>query len=193
METQTEKRIIETSGRLLAENGPGAFSLDVLAKQPEMQGFEIFTLVGKEDQIYEQLFFQLTKELKEIVDGIYSGQNSPAEEFEMLFKQLHRLFKQKPYYLTIVFDKDIPRQYSGADKIISGIKDTAKKYLSGLITRGKAQKVFTTDAETEILVKEIIGSFQTLMNDMHLADKMVRDLQKYRSVTGTFKLTLDRT
>lgn len=183
METQTEKRIIEASGRLLAENGPGAFSLDVLAKQPEMQGFDIFTLVRKEEQIYEQLFFQLAKELKEIVDGISSGQNSPAEEFEMLFKQLHRLFKQKPYYLTIVFDKDIPRQYSGADKIISGIKDTAKKYLSGLIARGKAQKVFTTDAETEILVKEIIGSFQTLMNDMQLADKMVRDLQKYRSVT----------
>ncbi len=137
-------------------------------------------LVRKEEQIYEQLFFQLAKELKEMVDGISSGQNSPAEEFEMLFKQLHRLFKQKPYYLTIVFDKDIPRQYRGAEKRISGIKDMAKKYLSGLIARGKAQKVFTTDAETEILVKEILGSFQTLMNDMQLEDKIVRDLHKYR-------------
>ncbi len=137
-------------------------------------------LVRKEEQIYEQLFFQLAKELKEMVDGISSGQNSPAEEFEMLFKQLHRLFKQKPYYLTIVFDKDIPRQYRDAEKRISGIKDMAKKYLSGLIARGKAQKVFTTDAETEILVKEILGSFQTLMNDMQLEDKIVRDLHKYR-------------
>jgi len=96
---------------------------------------------------------------------------------------LHRLFKQKPYYLTVIFDKDLRHQYSGADQIISRIKDMAKKYLAGLIDRGKAQKIFTIDTETKILVKEILGSFQALMNDMQLADKMVRDLKKYQSAT----------
>ena len=121
METQAEKRFLDASGRLLAENGPGAFTLDVLSKQPEMQGFDIFTLVRKEEEVFEQLLFQLEKELKELVDGISSGRDSPVEEFEMLFKQLHRLFKQKPYYLTLVFDKDLRRQHSGANQIISQI------------------------------------------------------------------------
>jgi hypothetical protein len=183
METQTEKQMIEASGKLLAENGPGAFTLDVLSKQPEMQGFDIFTLVRNEEEVFEQLLLQLEKELKEMVDGISSGQDSPVEEFEMLFKQLHRLFKQKPYYLSVIFDRNLRHQYSSADQIISRIKDVAKKYLAELIDRGKAQKVFTIDTETKILVKEILGSFQALMNDMQLADKMMRDLKKYQSAT----------
>ncbi|MBN1985265.1 MAG: hypothetical protein JW761_03120, partial [Prolixibacteraceae bacterium] len=173
MKTQTEKQMIETSGKLLAENGPGGFTLDVLSKQPEMQGFDIFTLVRNEEEVYEQLLLQLEKELTEMVKRISSGQNSPDKEFEMLFKQLHRLFKQKPYYLTVIFDKNLRHQYSSADQIISRIKSVAKKYLAGLIGRGKAQKVFTIDTETKILVKEILGSFQALMNDMQIADKLV--------------------
>ena len=182
METQTEKRIIDASGRLLAENGPGAFTLDVLSKQPEMQGFDIFTLVRNEEEVFEQLLLQLEKDVTTIVDEI-SGQDNPTMEFEMLFKQLHRLFKQKPYYLTLIFDKDLRRYYSGADQIISRIKGRAKGYLAGLIDRGKAQKVFTINTETKVLVKEILGSFQALMNDMQLANKMVRDLKKYQSAT----------
>jgi hypothetical protein len=183
METQTEKKMIETSGKLLAENGLGAFTLDVLSKQPEMQGFDIFTLLRNEEEVFEQLLLQLEKELKELVNGISSGQDSPAEEFELLFKQLHRLFKQKPYYLSVIFDKDLHRQYCGAEEIISRIKGVGKGYLAELIDRGKAQKVFKIKTETKILVKEILGSFQALMNDMQLADKMVRDLKKYQSAT----------
>jgi hypothetical protein len=183
METQTEKQMIETSGKLLAKNGPGAFTLDVLSKQPEMKGFDIFTLVRNEVEIFEQLLLQLETELIAIVGDISSKQISPATEFEMLFKQLHKLFKQKPYYLTVIFDRNLRHQYSSADQIISRIKDVAKSYLAGLIDRGKAQKVFTIDIETKILVKEILGSFQALMNDMQLADKMIRDLKKYQSAT----------
>ena len=173
--------MMETSGKLLAENGPGSFTLDALSKQPEMQGFDIFTLVRKEEEVFEQLLLQLEKELKELIGGISSGQNSPAEEFEMLFKQLHRLFKQKPYYLTVIFDKDLRQQYRGAEEIILRMKGVAKKYLAGLIDRGKAQKFFKIKTETKILVKEILGSFQALMNDMQQTDKMMRDLKKYQS------------
>jgi len=182
METQIEKRFIDTSGRLLAKNGPGGFTLDVLSKQPEMQGFDIFTLVRNEEEVFEQLLLQLEKDVTIIVDEI-SGQDDPTMEFEMLFKQLHKLFKQKPYYLTVIFDKELRQQYRGAEEIISRIKGMAKVYLAGLIDRGKTQKVFTINTETKTLVKEILGSFQALMNDMQLANKMVRDLKKYQSAT----------
>jgi hypothetical protein len=183
METQAEKKIIHASGRLLAEKGPEELTLGKLSQQPEMKGFDIFTLVRNEEQIFEELLLQLEREMKELVDEISSGQDSPSEEFEILFKQLHRLFKQKPYYLTLIFDKDLRRYYSGADQIISRIKGRAEGYLAGLIDRGKAQKVFTINTETKVLVKEILGSFQALMNNMQLANKMVRDLKKYQSAT----------
>jgi hypothetical protein len=176
-----EKQIMEAGRRLLIEDGHGTFSLEKLSKRPEMPGFDVFTLIRNEEQIFEQLLLQLEKELTAIVNDISTKQNSPATEFEMLFKQLHRLFKLKPYYLTVIFDKDLHRQYRRAEEIISRIKGVARSYLTGLIDRGKAQKVFSINTETKVLVKEILGSFQALMNDMQLAGKMMRDLKKYQS------------
>lgn len=183
METQTEKRILEASGRLLTENGIRAFSIEKLSKLPEMQSFDIFALVENEEQIFKQLLLQLEKELRSIMDEITSYHDIPALEFEMLFKQLHRLFKQKPYYLTVVFDTDLHWKYRDIEEIILRIKGMAKSYLTRLIERGKVQKVFTTDIKTKVLVKEILGSFKALMIDIQLSDKLVRDLKKYQSAT----------
>lgn len=182
MNTRAEKKIIEVTGKLLTESGPGEFTLEKLSKQPGLLEFDIFALVKNEEQIFEQLLLQLEKELTAIVNEISSNHDSPALEFEMLFKRLHRLFKQKPYYLTVIFDTDLLRQYSGAVKVITRIKGVAKRYLTELIDRGKTQKVFTINTATNILVKEILDSFQALMSDIQLTDKMVRDLKKYRSV-----------
>ena len=181
METQTEKKMIESSGKLRAENGTGSFTPDALSKQSGMQVFDIFTLVRKEEEVFEQLLLQLEKDLTAIVNDISAKKNSPATEFEMLFKKVHRLFKQKPYYLTLIFDKDLRHHYSGADKIVSRIKSMAKKYLAGIIDRGKEQKIFTINTETKILVKKILSSFQALMNNIQLADKLMRDLKKHQS------------
>jgi len=100
----------------------------------------------------------------------------------MLFLQLHQLFKQKPYYLTVIFDKEL-RHYSGVNQIIFRIKDMAEKHLTKLIDIGKAQKVFKVSAETDILVKLILGSFQNLMNNIQLTDKMVNDLTRKQLIT----------
>ncbi len=183
METPTEKQILEACGKLLAEVGPDTFTLEKLSKRPEMKGFDVFTLVRNEELIFEQLLLQLEIELTAIMNDISDKQNSPTNEFEMLFKQLHRLFKRKPYYLTVIFDKDLGHQFSGADQIILRIKRVARGYLTGIIDRGKAQKVFTNNTETKVLVDEILSSFQALMNDMQLSDKLVRDLKKYQSAT----------
>ncbi|RIH64207.1 hypothetical protein D1164_02430 [Mariniphaga sediminis] len=182
MDIKTEKRAIESSGRFPAENRPPAFSFRKLSDQSGALGFDIFTLARNEEQILEQLLLQLEKELKEIVDETASAQDAPAAEFEMLFRHLYQLFKQKPYYLTVIFDKDLHRKYNGAEKIISRIKGVAKGYLTRLIDRGKAQNIFIIHAETKILVRKILNSFQVLMNDMQLAEKMIRDLRKYQSI-----------
>ncbi|MFW6257734.1 MAG: hypothetical protein ACOC11_03010, partial [Prolixibacteraceae bacterium] len=63
METPTEKQIIEASGRLLTEVGPDTFTLEKLSKRPEMKDFDVFSLVGNEELIFQQLLLQLEKEL----------------------------------------------------------------------------------------------------------------------------------
>lgn len=181
MKTKKEKRIIEENGTVRVENGPDDSNLALLSQKPELLGFDIFSLVRKEEEIYKELLLNLECDLKGLLNEISSVENDPSEEFELLFKQLHRLFKQKPYYLTLILDKDLQCYYSEADPIISRIKGVARGYLAGLIDRGKAQNIFIINTETKVLVKEILDSFQALMNEMQLTDKMVRDLKKYQS------------
>jgi len=122
MDSKTEEQINKASRRLIIESETEGFSLEKLPKQPEIIGFDLFALFRKNEDVFGKRLLTLERELEELIDGISSGQDSPADEFEKLFKQLHRLFKQKPYYLTVIFDKDLRRLYSDADNIISRIK-----------------------------------------------------------------------
>jgi CRISPR/Cas system CMR subunit Cmr6 (Cas7 group RAMP superfamily) len=182
MATPTKEKLSKASGRLLAEAGPGELTPGKFFGQPKMHGFDIFTLIRNEAEIFEQLLLELEKELKAIMKEISTRQDEPALEFEMLFKQLHQLFIKKPYYLTVIFDKDLHLRYCVGEEIITRIKGVAKAYITNLIERGKAQQVFATDINSKILVRKILGSFKAMMNDMQLTDKMIRDFKKYRSV-----------
>ncbi|MFW5831858.1 MAG: hypothetical protein ACOCVA_06380 [Prolixibacteraceae bacterium] len=76
METPTEKQIIEASGRLLTEVGPDTSTLEKLSKRPEMKDFDVFSLVGNEELIFQQLLLQLEKELNKSLMGVPSGHES---------------------------------------------------------------------------------------------------------------------
>lgn len=183
MDPKAEEQIIRSCGRLITGSGPEGFTLEKLSHQPELEGIDISNIIQNEEDIFNMILKNLEKELKILVEGISSFQDGPPEEIELLFKRLHQLFKQKPYYLELIFDKELRQEYHSVDKIISRIKKTAVRFLSGLINRGKEQKVFTSKINATVLVKKILGSFRALMNDLQLAGKMVRDLKKYQSVT----------
>lgn len=181
MDSKTEKQIIAASAKLIAKSGFEEFSLEKLSKQPEMKKFDLFTLIGNEEKIFIQLLLELENDLKKIIVDTSLTCDEPEQEFEILFKQLYRFFKQKPHNLILIFEKLLQYQYRSANKILVRIKNIAKDYLTELIDRGKAQKVFTIEVDTEELVTDILGSFQSLMNDMQMTDKMLRNLIKYQS------------
>jgi len=182
MDSKIEDQIITSCGRLITMVGTEAFSLEKLLELPEIKGLDFSAYLSSEEEVFEKLLLKLEKDLHDLIEEISAAQNDPAHEFEMLFLQLHQLFKQKPYYLTVIFDKEL-RHYSGVNQIIFRIKDMAEKHLTKLIDIGKAQKVFKVSAETDILVKLILGSFQNLMNNIQLTDKMVNDLTSKQLIT----------
>ncbi len=181
MDSKTEKQIIAASAKLIAKSGIEEFSIEKLSNQPEMKRFDVYTLIENEEKIFTQLLLELEKDLKELIGNISFAYKDPEQEFENLFKQLYKFFKQKPHNLILIFEKFLQYQYRSANKILVRIKNIAKDYLTELIDRGKAQKVFTIEVETEELVTDILGSFQSLMNDMQMTGKMLRDLKKYQS------------
>jgi hypothetical protein len=182
MDSKIEDQIITSCGRLITKVGTQAFSLEKLSELPEIKGLDFSAYLSSEEEVFEKLLLTLEKELNDLMEGISANQHAPSDEFEKLFKELHGLFSQKPYYLMVIFDKNL-RQLGSVDVIISRIKELAEQHLTRLIDQGKAQNIFKVSAETNVLVKLILGSFQNLMNNMQLADNMLNDLIRKQSIT----------
>jgi hypothetical protein len=144
-------------------------------------GYDIFTLVKKEEALLKDLLIGLGNEIHGILDENSRKTLDPQQELEILFRQLYRLFQDSPHYLTLIFDKDLRAHCVGSDEVISRMKKSASDYLKGVIDRGKEQGCFTNQIPTESLVADIIGSFRGLMNDVRLADKMMADLKKFQT------------
>lgn len=174
------EHIIEAAGRIIILYGTQALSMNSLAKELELDSRELSSHIHNEERVFELMLLHLEIELKALRDEISSKKVLPSLELEMFFKKLHHLFDQKPYYLTVIFDDNLHQQFKKILRIILKIERIAKGYLTDLINRGKQEKVFSSVVSTKVLVDNILGSFQSLMNDSQIADKMIQYLKKFK-------------
>ncbi|MFA5669729.1 MAG: hypothetical protein WC967_10810 [Balneolaceae bacterium] len=174
----SNQHIIEAAGRVIIFSGTQSLTIDSLAKELELDIVELSSHVHNEEKVFELLLLHLEIELKALRDEVSSKKDLPSLELGMFFKKLHALFNQKPYYLMVIFDDDLHQGYKRIQVIILEIERIAKGYLTDLINRGKEEKVFSSIVSTKVLVDNILGSFQSLMNDSQIADKMIQDLKK---------------
>jgi AcrR family transcriptional regulator len=175
-----KENIMEAAGRIIVRSGAQNLTMDSLARELNWETTELTSHIQKEEDVFNMLLQGLENELTERIEGISVNNKSPETELEILFNGLYSLFKRKPWYLSFIFDKSILKHKRSRHKI-SQIKRLARKYLVDLIDRGKREMVFVTTEDTKILVNDILESFQILMNDVQLANKMIWSLKKSQS------------
>lgn len=174
------EQIIDAAGRIIILSGTQALTMNSLAKELEMDIIELSAHINNEERVYELMLNHLELDLKALREEVSSKNVLPSQELEIFFKKLHDIFNLKPYYLTIIFDDNLHHQFKKIFRIILKIERIAKGYLTDLINRGKQEKVFSSVVSTKVLVDNILGSFQSLMNDTQIADKMIQDLKKFK-------------
>ncbi len=144
-------------------------------------GLDIFTLVKKHEELLVEFLIRIEGDIQKILFENSLSKMEPPRELEILFRHLYDLFQRNPHYLTLIFDKDLRRRFSGSEKMIARIRESASDYLKGVINRGKDEGFFTNRISTESLVVDILGSFRGLMNDIRVVDKMIADLKKLQT------------
>lgn len=173
--------VIKAAGRILVVSGTKSLTINTLFRQPEIKGKSFLRSLKDDEDIYEVLLLNFEIELIELIGGISVECESPDKELELLFKRLYAMFKKKPWNLILIFDNNLSKRYKSFDKTIARIKNMAKNYLTDLIDRGKRERVFATTEDTKILVRDILSSFRSLMNDYQLGWKMINDLKNLQS------------
>ncbi len=172
--------VIEAAGRIIMMSGTKGLSLDALLCEPKIKEKNYLKNLKDEEDIFEILLLNFEVELIELLVNIAKEGNKPDVELELLFKRLYVLFETKPWNLSLIFDNNLQERYPWFKNAILRIRVAARYYLTRLVERGKKEKIFKTPVNTNLLVKGILASFRSLMNDYQLGHKMINDLKKFQ-------------
>ncbi len=174
--------IIEKAARIILDTGLETLTVSNLATELEINESQLYRQLTKDDDIvlilllgFETDIIQAVKELANIV-------HSPETKLKLLFKRIYLLFLQKPYYLSIIFDKNLKERDESIKKSFARIKNVAESYLTLIIDKGKNEYIFKTKVPARILVDQILSSFRILMQDEQRVNEMVLELKTLRKL-----------
>jgi hypothetical protein len=179
---ETENMIIMKKAReIIMKDGIPALTIQNLAIELKMDKEQLFRLVGNDQNIIQLILLDFEKEIKEYVRQ-FSNSNETAEtELKLLFKRLYFIFLQKPFYLSIIFDKSLTDRNGRIRKSIFRIRNMAENYLATIINKGKMENTFKTKVPTKTIVDKLLTGFRLFMKDEQLLNKMVFELKKLKT------------
>lgn len=174
--------IIEASGKIIVKSGLNALSIKELATEMGITEVKLFPYFEKEDDILILMLISLKNEINELINNPTTSGWTPENKLQYLFRNLHKLFSKKPYYLTIIFATELTEKDVSLQKLLLKIKVNAKIHLTQIIDQGKEEHNFKTNQTTRNLVDNILGSFRDFMNEYRTINKMVKDIAKLREL-----------
>lgn len=181
METKTTV-IFENAGKRIRNSVLETFTIQHLAVKLNINENKLYNQFTKDDDIILAMLIGLETEFNEFVQKFTNKSESPEEELRLLFKRLHSLFLQKPYYLTVIFDKSLVERNIDIQQSFLRIKNIAVTNLTEIINKGKKENTFKTKESTKSLVRKILIGFRLSMKDEQLINEMVAQIETLRTL-----------
>ena len=178
----TYKEIVERAAQIIMDTGLGTLTVPKLATELAINESQLYQHLTKDDDILLILLLGFETDINEAVKELANKVHSPETELKLLFKRFYLLFLQKPYYLAIIFDKNLKDREESIKKSIVRIKNIAGSYLTLIIDKGKEEYTFKTKVPTKILVDQMLTSFRLLMKDEQRVNEMVLELKTLRKL-----------
>ncbi|PSK82775.1 TetR/AcrR family transcriptional regulator [Prolixibacter denitrificans] len=167
--------IIDSAGRIIYESGIYSLSVDNLARKLNVEKESLSSVFKNDDDILLSLFLRLESDVDQLIIQSKFQHDAPDAELKYLFKELNKLFSEKPFYLTIIFSDELLKRNLSALNVLFRIKRSAKDYLQEIIKKGKKRNIFKSKLKNRSLVNIILGGFRLQMNEQRLMNKMTRE------------------
>ncbi|MEE4197825.1 MAG: hypothetical protein V2I54_09280 [Bacteroidales bacterium] len=176
--------IVEQAAQIIMNSGIENLTVKNLAKKMVVDEDELSLLFSNDDHILLLIFENFEKELKEFILELSRNNDPPEKEFKTFFKHLYNLFLQKPFYLSIIFDKGLKNRDERIKKSIIRMKDIVENYLTQLINIGKLHNSFKTKKPTRVLVGRMLVEFRMLMRDEQYLNEMILQMNTLKDPAG---------
>ncbi|MDX9694457.1 MAG: hypothetical protein RBT49_01585 [Bacteroidales bacterium] len=169
--------IIKIASQIIENKGLENLTIHNLASELKISETQLYNQFTKDDDILLMILLFFENEIKESILEFKKIEESPEKELKFLFKRLYVLFMEKPYYLSIIFDKSLMNRDESINMAISRIKEIVENYFTTLINKGKLENIFKTQVPTKSLVDKMLSEFKLLMEDEQYVNDMILDLK----------------
>lgn len=176
--------IIKKAAKIILDTGLEGLTVPNLANELEINESQLYQQLTKDDDIVLILLLGFETDIIQVVKELANKVHSPETELKLLFKRIYLLFLQKPYYLSIIFDKNLKERDESIKKSFIRIRNVAENYLTIIIDKGKNEYTFKTNVPTRVLVDQILSSFRILMKDEQNVNEMVLQLKTLRKLNN---------
>ena len=140
---KTKTVIMEKAGQITMNMGIESLTIHNLSAELNLKENQLYNQLLKNDDILLMLLLGFETDINEFVKELANKGVSPEMELKLLFKGLYFLFQQKPYYLSIIFDKSLKERDNDINKFVLRIRSTAEHYLTTIIDAGKNENILT--------------------------------------------------
>lgn len=181
METN-KSAIIDKAARIILNTGLVELTIHNLAKEMKLEKNQLNNQLIKDDDIILILLLAFETDIIEFVKETETKNVNPESELKLLFKGLYFLFLQKPYYLSLIFDKSLMSRDESIKHSVLRIRIIAEDYLTRIIDKGKQQNNFKTNEPTKFLVNKILSGFRLFMKDEQRMNEMILELKTLRII-----------
>lgn len=179
METQ-KNEIIEKAAGIIMNSGIKELTIHNLADQLQIKESQLHEHLSKDDDIVLILLLSFKSDFVDLLTKTELSADLPEKKLKFIFKELYQLLLKKPFYLDIIFDKNLKNRDNQIMNLVLWIRGIAHNYLTNIINEGKAENTFKTKVSTSVLVHKILSDFRTLMNDEQRFHEVVLEMKKLR-------------
>ncbi|MCK9206859.1 MAG: hypothetical protein M0P66_07095 [Salinivirgaceae bacterium] len=172
--------IIEKAAQIIINSGLEALTIPNLELKVRVDKNQLNNQITKDDDILLVLLVCFETELNAIVQEIANKGIVPETGLQLLFKRIYSLFQQKPYYLSIIFDKSLLKRDDTIKMSMLRTKNIAETYLTTIIDAGKIDHTFKTKVPTRLLVNKILSEFRLIMKDEQLVNEMILEFKNIK-------------
>lgn len=176
-----ENEIIEKAAGIIMNSGVDELTVHNLADKLHMKESQLYQQLTKDDDILSILLLSFENDVVQFLSDAEQSSDSPENKLKIIFKKLHFLFLQKPYYLDIIFDKNLKNRDKSITNSFLRIRQMAENYLTNIINKGKTENTFKTKVSTSVLVTKILSDFRTFMKDEQRFHEIILEMKKLQT------------
>lgn len=174
---KNKEDLIEVAGRLILQSEINSLSIEELEMRLGLTHDELSMHFNSDNDILLTLVISLETSILQLINNMANISLSPNEALQTLFKNLYRLFEQKPIFLSVIFDKHLEERNSEILLIIKRIKTNVESFLLQIINKGKNENIFQAEIKSRYLVNRILVSFRQHMNEKWVTESFLKNIE----------------